>query len=55
MNGALAIVALLFVVGAAFLVVGVHLLAGMAWAFIAMALMLFGAAIYLRSGLKPNG
>jgi hypothetical protein len=52
---AIALVALLFVAAAAFVVAGVHLLAGMAWAFIASGLLLFGAAVYLRSGLTPHG
>lgn len=55
MPGAVAIVAFLFVVAAAFVIVGIHMLAGTAWALIALGLMLFGAAIYLRSGLTPNG
>jgi hypothetical protein len=55
MKAALAILVLLFVAAAGFLVVGVHMLAGMAWAFIAVAILLFGAGIYLRAGLKPNG
>jgi hypothetical protein len=52
---AIAIVALLFVAAAASLVVGVHMLAGMAWTFIALGVLLFGAGVYLRSGLTPNG
>jgi hypothetical protein len=31
------------------------MLAGLAWAFIVFGMLLFAAAIYLRSGLKPNG
>lgn len=49
------LVTLLFMVAAAFTVVGIHMLAGLAWAFIALGLLLFGVAIYLRSGLKPHG
>lgn len=55
MNIAIAIVALLFLASAAFIVAGVQMLAGMAWAFIALGLLLFGAGVYLRAGLKPNG
>ena len=55
MNTALAFLALLFLAAAAFVVTGVHLLAGMAWAFIALGVLLFAAAIYLRSGLSRNG
>jgi hypothetical protein len=49
------LVTLLFLCAAAFTVVGIHMLAGLAWAFIVFGMLLFGAAIYLRSGLKPNG
>lgn len=49
------LVTLLFLAAAAFTVVGIHMLAGLAWAYIALGLLLFGAAIYLRSGLRPNG
>lgn len=55
MSVALAIVALLFLASAAFLVAGVQMLAGMAWAFILIGLLLFGAGVFLRMGLKPNG
>ncbi len=55
MSMAVAVVALLFVAAAGFLLAGIHLLAGMAWASIALGLMLFGAAVFLRSGLKPHG
>jgi|KBSMisStandDraft_5_1062788.scaffolds.fasta_scaffold81299_3 hypothetical protein len=50
-----AIIVLLSVGGAAFVIAGVHLLAGMAWAFIVLGLLLFGVAVYLRSGLTPHG
>jgi len=49
------LVAMLFLAAAAFVVAGVHMLAGLAWSLIVLGLLLFGAAIYLRSGLKPNG
>lgn len=49
------LVTLLFLGAAAFTVAGVHMLAGLAWAYITLGLLLFGAAIYLRSGLKPHG
>lgn len=55
MTIAVATLALLFVAGAAFIVVGVHLLVGVAWAFIACGILLFGAGIYLRAGIRPNG
>ncbi|WP_167470404.1 hypothetical protein [Mesorhizobium jarvisii] len=55
MNIAIAFIAVLFVSAAAFIVVGIYLLVGMPWAFIAVGLLMFGAAIFLRSGLKPNG
>lgn len=55
MNIAIALIAVLFVVAAGFVVVGINMLAGLPWAFIAVGLLLFGAGIFLRSGLKPNG
>ncbi|WP_189400900.1 MULTISPECIES: hypothetical protein [unclassified Mesorhizobium] len=55
MNLAIALIALLSVAAAAFIVAGIFMLAGMPWAFIAVGLLLFGAAVFLRSGLKPNG
>lgn len=55
MNLALAIVALLLIASAGFVVAGVWLLAGMAWAFLAIGAALFGAGVLLRSGLNLNG
>ena len=55
MKSAIALVALMFVAAAAFIVVGIYLLVGLPWAFIAVGLLMFGAAIFLRSGLTPNG
>lgn len=55
MPGAVAVVALLFVAAAAFVIVGIYLLAGLPWAFIAFGLMMFGAAVHLRAGLTTNG
>lgn len=52
---AVALTIILFVVGSAFILTGVHLLAGTAWAFIAIGLMLFGAGLALRAGLMRNG
>jgi len=49
------LVTLLFLAAAGFTLVGIHMLAGLAWAFIVLGLLLFGAAIYLRSGLRPHG
>ena len=37
------------------LVVGLYMLVGPAWSLIATGALLFGAAAYLRAGLKPNG
>jgi hypothetical protein len=54
-KAAIAVVVLLFVAAAAFVVVGVHMLVGLAWAFITVGLLLFGAGAYLRTGLTPNG
>ena len=53
MTIALAILALLFVAAAGFVIAGVYLLLGLAWAFIVCGIMLFGAGIYLRAGLRP--
>jgi hypothetical protein len=55
MSIAIATLTLLFVAGAAFIVAGVHLLVGLAWAFIACGILLFGAGVYLRAGIRPNG
>lgn len=55
MGAAVALIALLFLAAAAFIVAGVYLLGGLPWAFIATGLLLFGAALALRSGLKSNG
>ena len=55
MSIAIAMLTLLFVFGAGFIVAGVHLLVGQAWAFIACGILLFGAGIYLRAGIRPNG
>lgn len=54
MKIALAIIVLMFVAAAAFVIVGIHLLAGVAWAFIGTGVLLFGAAVYLRSGLSAH-
>lgn len=55
MHLAAAFLALLFLAAAAFIVAGVFMLAGQAWASIAIGLLLFGAAIFLRHGMKANG
>lgn len=55
MPAPVAIVAALFVAAAGLVVGGVYLLVGMPWALIATGLLLFGAAVHLRSRLKPNG
>lgn len=55
MRLAIAFIALLAIAAAAFVVAGIHMLLGMAWAFIAVGLLMFGAAVFLRSGLTPNG
>lgn len=55
MKGALAIIGLLFLAAAALVVAGIGMLAGLPWALIALGVLLFGAAIVLRAGLKPNG
>jgi hypothetical protein len=52
---AILFVALLFVAAGAFALAGIYLLAGMPWAFLSVGVMLFGVAIYLRAGLRPNG
>ena len=54
MKIAVALIVLLFIASAGFLLVGINMLAGLAWAFIALGILLFGAAIFLRSGLKPD-
>jgi hypothetical protein len=54
MKLAITLIALLSAAAAGFIIAGIHMLAGMAWAFIAVGLLLFGAAVFLRSGLKPN-
>ena len=51
MNVALTIVAVMFIAAAASILIGVHMLLGLAWVFIALGLMLFGAAIILRAGI----
>jgi hypothetical protein len=55
MPAVIALTVLLFVAAAAFVVAGINMLAGLPWAFIAVGLLLFGAGVFLRSGLKPNG
>lgn len=54
MAAALSIIALLFALAAGCIVAGIYLLAGTAWALIAIGLLLFGAAVYLRSGMTPH-
>lgn len=54
MTIAIAVVLLLFAASVVALVSGVHMLFGAAWALIALGLLLFGAGVYLRSGLT-NG
>jgi hypothetical protein len=49
---AVAFVALLFLAAAGFVVTGVAMLAGMAWAFVAIGCLLFGAALHLRMVLN---
>ena len=55
MRAALAIIALLFLAAGGCLVAGILLLAGLPWALLATGILLFAAAIFLRSGLRPNG
>jgi hypothetical protein len=54
-DAAVTLTVFLFVVGAAFIVTGVHFLVGIEWAFIAIGLMLFGAGLVLRAGLMRDG
>lgn len=50
------LVVLLSIAASSCVVVGVNMLAGPAWAFITVGIILFGGAVYLRRyGLKPNG
>ena len=55
MKFALALIVLLSVGAAGFVVTGITMLAGLPWAFISTGILMFGAAIFLRSGLTPNG
>lgn len=55
MKLALTIIAVMFLAAALLVVAGVHLLAGLAWALIALGVAVFGAAVYLRAGLNPHG
>jgi hypothetical protein len=47
-------IVLLVIASASFIIVGINMIAGLAWAYIALGIMLFGVAVFLRSGLKPN-
>jgi hypothetical protein len=49
---AVALVALLFLAAAGFVVAGIAMLAGMAWAFVATGCFLFAAALHLRMVLN---
>ncbi|HEX2654265.1 MAG TPA: hypothetical protein VHN11_11530 [Xanthobacteraceae bacterium] len=51
MKIAIAIVAALFAASGGFVIAGIYLMLGLAWAFIAAGVLLFGAATSLRMGL----
>jgi hypothetical protein len=51
----IALFVLMLVAGATFVVAGVHLLLGIAWAFIVCGVLLFAGGVYLRAGIRPNG
>ena len=55
MKLAIALVAFLAVAAAANVLVGVYMLVGAPWVFIALGLMLFATATFIRAGLKSNG
>lgn len=55
MNILAILVAILALSGIALIVVGISLLAGTAWAFIAAGIAVTGIAAVLRRGVAPNG
>ncbi len=54
MGIAIAVVALIFLAAASSLVGGTYILFGLGWALLLLGLLLLGAGVHLRMGLRPN-
>jgi hypothetical protein len=50
-----ALLALMFIAAGGLVVAGVYLVFGLAWSLIASGVLIFGAAVHIRAGLKTNG